>query len=78
MNANVKYFGMIAEKITCTDEVLAIGGDDPIDLRVIFEGKYPELKEMSYKIAVNQSITDYVEQTVDNVEIALLPPFAGG
>jgi hypothetical protein len=36
------------------------------------------LKEMSYKIAVNQELTETLSTKDTIKEIALLPPFAGG
>ena len=39
---------------------------------------YPKLKDMSFKIAVNQSLVNGDCIINKNDEIALLPPFAGG
>ena len=75
MKATVKYFGMIAEKIGCVEEVLEM---DKENLRNYFETKYPEIKGMNYKIAVNQVLTDVLQKNNGRTEIALLPPFAGG
>jgi len=36
------------------------------------------LKEINYKIAVNQTLADDSLLLNENDEIALLPPFAGG
>jgi len=55
MKANIKYFGMIAEKIGKTEESVDLDETSQSNLRPYFVQKYAEF-----------------------VEIALLPPFAGG
>ncbi len=75
---NVKYFGMITETIGKSSEQLKIEVIDGVNLKVFFENKYPQLKKMDYKIAINQQLTDILNEALNNVEVALLPPFAGG
>lgn len=80
MNLNLNYFGMIAEKTATTKEILN-AGNNPLsveDLNHLLFNKYPALKEMNYKIAVNQTLADDSLLLNENDEIALLPPFAGG
>ena len=36
------------------------------------------LNEIDYQIAVNQTLTEVIDPKTEFVEIALLPPFAGG
>jgi molybdopterin synthase sulfur carrier subunit len=79
MITNVTYFGMIAEKIGVESEQIPIATEQvPLDLKVFFESKYPVLKKMTYQIAVNQEIETRLDTSQTKVEIALLPPFAGG
>ena len=78
MTVEVKYFGMIAEKIGCSQERLDLSISDDMNLRTFFESKYPVLKQSEYKIAVNHQFTDVINESSDILEIALLPPFAGG
>ena len=78
MILNIKYFGMIAEKINCSEEEFEMIFDQNLDLKSYFENRYPILKTMDYKIAVNQEFSNNIENDRENVEIALLPPFAGG
>ncbi len=79
MNVQVNYFGKIAESLNMSTEIIPINHDlMPLNLRDFFEGKYPGLKESSYKIAVNQEFKDEIESDLQISEIALLPPFAGG
>lgn len=78
MNIHVKYFGMIAEAIQCTSEQITLNQPLPVNLKIFFENKYPQLKAMDYKIAINQQIKHTITQQLQSVEVALLPPFAGG
>ena len=78
MKATVKYFGMIAEQLEKAHELITFEESMPINLRLYFEQRDPILKEINYKIAVNQNMTDVLNHTSEPVEIALLPPFAGG
>jgi len=78
MKANIKYFGMIAEKIGKTEESIDLDEKNQADLRAYFIQKYEVLNDMNYQIAVNQTLTEAIDKNYESVEIALLPPFAGG
>jgi molybdopterin synthase sulfur carrier subunit len=78
MKANIKYFGMIAEKIGKSEESVDLDEKNQSNLRNYFVQKYTFLNEMDYQIAVNQNLTEVIDNTSEFVEIALLPPFAGG
>lgn len=78
MKANIKYFGMIAEKIGKSEESVDLDEKNQSDLRNYFVQKYPFLNDMDYQIAVNQNLTEVIDNNTEFVEIALLPPFAGG
>jgi molybdopterin converting factor small subunit len=78
MNIDVKYFGMIAEAVKCTSEQLQIEVNHQLNLRNYFEEKYPSIKKINYKIAINKQINDIIKDDQNNAEVALLPPFAGG
>ncbi len=78
MKANIKYFGMIAEKIGKSEESVDLDENNQSDLRNYFVQKYTFLNEMDYQIAVNQTLTEVIDTNTEFVEIALLPPFAGG
>jgi molybdopterin synthase sulfur carrier subunit len=75
MKVSAKYFGQIAELIGKEKETLEIENQSP---RAFFNSKYPQIEQQSYKIAINQEIMEEISSTDDEVEIALLPPFAGG
>lgn len=79
MTTNVQYYGMIAEKIGISSEGITLDISDKKDsLKSYFENLYPVLKSMSFKIAVNNELTDHMDPDSLGAEIALLPPFAGG
>ncbi len=79
MNTQINYFGMIAENVQMSSEVISIDSNNGIiDLRDFFESRYPVLKDLSYKIAVNNEFRNSIEAGTEVNEIALLPPFAGG
>ncbi len=79
MTIRMKYFGMIAEQTGVTEESISVvDGCSVEELREHLQKKYPFLKSINTKVAVNQTVAldDVVLAARD--EIALLPPFAGG
>lgn len=75
----VKYFGMIAEKLDKESESIEFVFDqDEINLQAYFNSRYPQLQGLNYKTAVNQEIKSSIDKNSGTFEIALLPPFAGG
>ena len=78
MKANIKYFGMIAEKIGKSEESVDLDEKNQSNLRSYFIQEYPFLNEIDYQIAVNQTLTEVIDTKSEFVEIALLPPFSGG
>ena len=78
MKANIKYFGMIAEKIGKSEESVDLDEKNQSDLRNYFVQKYTFFNDLDYQIAVNQTLTEVIDTNTEFVEIALLPPFAGG
>ena len=78
MEVEVKYFGMIAEALERTHETLHIDTSSEINVKEFFQDRYPELKKMSYSIAIDQEIKTTLTIGSEVKEIALLPPFAGG
>lgn len=73
----LKYFGMIAEAIDKTEEEFEVVENlDELSLKLV--AKYPKIKDLNYKFAVNQTMAATNIQLKENDEIALLPPFAGG
>jgi molybdopterin synthase sulfur carrier subunit len=80
MTITLKYFGWIAEVTQKKEEVLAM--DENINSITLLQSKlealYPELKNTHYTFAVNQTMVTARTTIMNQDEIALLPPFAGG
>jgi molybdopterin converting factor small subunit len=79
MKCEVKYFGMIGEKLNLANELIDTFVDivDPLDLKKSFLIRFPQLEKMTFIIAVNGKITNELGGK-EVLTIALLPPFAGG
>ena len=78
LNINIKYFGMLAEAVNKDSEVITVNNSVTVgELRRVITQKHPKLKKMDFQIARNLSIAEN-EKVIDNDELALLPPFAGG
>lgn len=75
---HLKYFGQIAEFTGKTSEALSFESGNITQLLTLLEKYYPGLTDQDFKVAVDQEITDKNKTITKDVEIALLPPFAGG
>ena len=78
MIAIVKYFGLLAEKAKMSEEQIDFDFSDQTDIREFLEERNPFLKNQTYKIAIDCKITNQLEDSKEFIEIAVLPPFAGG
>ena len=78
MKMNIKYFGIIAEKYQLTEETINVNPAKDMNLRLFFEKRIPFLSQMKYSIAINHELKDCIDGNSDEIEVALLPPFAGG
>lgn len=79
MKLEIKYFGMIAEKLGRENEIIDLEQTDlnTNDLKSWFIERFPVLKNMSFVVAVNEAITNkFPEGEIKTM--AILPPFAGG
>ena len=79
MNCEVRFFGMIAEKLNLQNEELNLDTDifDLNDLKKSIKLKYPALEGMTFTIAVDGVISNSIGDK-EVKTIAILPPFAGG
>ena len=79
MQINIQYFGLIAEAVQKTTEVLVLPeACSVVDLQQQLLEVYPMLKGKEFKIAVNHQLESDATLLSESDEIALLPPFAGG
>jgi molybdopterin synthase sulfur carrier subunit len=73
----VKIFGQLYDIIGSNSfEVADVANSD--ELIKNLQSKYPALKDVKYKVAVNRNIIQSNTALTQDAEIALLPPFSGG
>ena len=79
MSITIKYFGVIAEATGVAQEKVTMeeGGSSVEELRSYCLNKYDTIVDLSFQLAVNQTLTAAGELN-DGDEVAFLPPFAGG
>jgi molybdopterin converting factor small subunit len=79
MKCEIRFFGMIAEKLNLQNEEINLDTDisDLQDLKKSIIAKYPSLEGMTFTIAVDGVLTNTIRDK-EIKTIAVLPPFAGG
>lgn len=79
MACKLRYFGMVAEAMGKSEEWLEIQGLSNLgQLRTLLYERNPALSKMAWKFALDAQIADDATALQDQMEIVLLPPFAGG
>ena len=80
MILNTKYFGLIADITNKKEEQLNLEETQisVASLKAIMETNYPDLKNTTYSVAVNQAMVAVETNLNEKDVIAFLPPFAGG
>ncbi len=73
----IKYFGLIAEVTSRTQETIDFSGNTIADILELLNSKYPALKNKDFQIAQNQELVSETAE-ITGQEVALLPPFSGG
>lgn len=78
MSARVRvlYFGAAQEIAGKVDEELMAA--DTASLRREIWGRYPAMRNISFRMALNRTILREESDLNDNDIIAILPPFQGG
>ena len=74
----IQFFGMLAEAVGSPFIILEKHHLSVQELIKELVNSYPKLGNLSFKVAVNQSLVEDDCRLNENDEIALLPPFAGG
>jgi molybdopterin synthase sulfur carrier subunit len=74
----IKYFGQIAEVTNKTSEYLDVETSSVETIINQLNHVYPSLKSQDFNVAADQRIVDRETEISGQVELALLPPFAGG
>jgi molybdopterin synthase sulfur carrier subunit len=80
MTITLKYFGLLAD-ITQLKEEQFTFEEDTISVSALkskIENSYQNMQNITYNIAVNQTMSDLKTAIKDKDVIAFLPPFAGG
>ena len=77
MHITVKYFGQIVEVTNTQEETIEVVGSHISDLVGVLNSKYDQLEKKDFQIAQNQELVS-LETELTGLEIAILPPFAGG
>lgn len=77
MKLNIKYFGLLAEITQCDEETITFSKASVSELLHMLFEKYPELKDKDFQVAQNNKIVSKTS-SINQYEIALLPPFSGG
>ncbi|MBQ0734804.1 MoaD/ThiS family protein [Aquimarina celericrescens] len=78
MQLTIKYFGMLAEATTISEEQLQIDTCSVSELLKKLKNQYPKLNDKDFKVAINRQLVDNQYVINNEAEVALLPPFAGG
>jgi molybdopterin converting factor small subunit len=77
MRVTVLFFGILSEVAgTGTKFYNDVESLDHLKIRI--SDDYPEMVHYTFRVSVNNEITDDDRQLKDSDEIAFLPPFAGG
>lgn len=76
--ALIIYFGQVAELARKEREELDLTNKKISELKISLEESILNLSSIPYQIAVNQSIENDDFILTNDMEIAVLPPFAGG
>lgn len=77
MKVEVLFFGVLAE-VTGTSCKHYYGVKSTGDLELRIRDDFPEIAHYSYRISLNNALTDDDKVLKDGDELALMPPFAGG
>lgn len=77
-NIKVLFFGVLAE-VTKTNELnFKTNSKNVADFEDEIVSLFADIKNYSYRIALNKNLTEGIELLNENDEVAFLPPFAGG
>ena len=77
MQINVIFFGVLSDVVG--QNMLTFHDTDKItDLKSKLITNYPNLKDYTYRMAVNQQMVEDNHRLLDNDTVAVMPPFAGG
>jgi molybdopterin converting factor small subunit len=74
---HLKAFGMLAEKMGADSFEIENPGSSEV-LKQQLLAQFPELKDMTFQMALDRKLLQADTDISQGQEIALLPPFSGG
>jgi molybdopterin synthase sulfur carrier subunit len=77
MHIGIVSFGKISEFIG-NQKVEIPGLSNSDELKVYLEETYPKLKNLKYRLALNNKLVHKNLPVADNDTVAIMPPFSGG
>ncbi|MES2830026.1 MAG: MoaD/ThiS family protein [Bacteroidota bacterium] len=77
MKIEVISFGKIAEFIE-RQQIVVENLSDTDDLKTLLEAKFPNLKNIKYRLAINKVLVQKNIELPESATVALMPPFSGG
>ncbi len=77
MEIEIISFGQITEFIN-NQKVEVDGISDTDAFKQYLEDRFPTLKDMKYKLALNKNIVQQNTEITNQATIAIMPPFSGG
>ncbi|WP_343522166.1 MoaD/ThiS family protein [Pedobacter sp.] len=77
MEIEIISFGQITEFIN-NQKIEVDGITDTDAFKQYLEGRFPALKGIKYKLALNKNIVQQNTEITNQATIAIMPPFSGG
>jgi sulfur-carrier protein len=77
MEIEIISFGQIAEFIN-NQKIEVDGIADTDAFKQYLEDRFPTLKSMKYKLAMNKNIVQQNTEIKNQAVVAIMPPFSGG
>ena len=78
MKINLLFFGRLAEVVNDQQDIMLDEKSTADQLKNILLGKFPDLEQYTYRLAVNEKIINTDRELQENDVVAFMPPFAGG
>lgn len=77
MEIEIISFGQITEFIN-NQKIEVYGIADTNSFKQYLEDRFPALKDIKYKLALNKNIVQQNTEITNQATIAIMPPFSGG
>ncbi len=74
---SIEFFGVLVE-VTGNKSITIEGITDTESLKAEINKLFPEMKEQTYMLAVNNKLVKNNTSILNDCKVACMPPFAGG